>query len=136
MHWERGWLWESSMVTSWTHVGMMSCKLLKQLPLTTELLQPHWSINHFQCVIISTGSLELIYISLEFRLLWAVQLKSCLPLLRIWYFNFLGQRRAADKIKQFCESGLNCVVETDKHNKMRTMYSKLLLLVMSLKKQT
>ena len=25
-------------------------------------------------------------------------------------------------IKQFCESGLSCVVETNKHNKIGTMY--------------
>ena len=60
------------------------------------LLQPHSSVNHYQCVIVRTGSLELIYISLEFRLLWAVQLTSRLPLLKICYFNFLGQGRAAD----------------------------------------
>ena len=38
------------------------------------LLQPHWFVNYFQCVIIRAGSLELIYI----KWLWAAQPKSCL----------------------------------------------------------
>ena len=33
---------------------------------------------------------------MEFRLLWAVQLKSCLPLSKSCYFNVLGQGQAAD----------------------------------------
>ena len=109
---------------------MMSCSCLKHLSLTTELnaicykgfyQQPH-CINHFQCVSVRPGSLELIYINLEFRWLRVVQLKSWLPLSKICYFDFLGQGRAADANQTICESGLSCVVETNKHNKIRTMY--------------
>ena len=38
------------------------------------LLQPLWFISYIQCVIITPGSLELIYI----RWLWAAQRKTCL----------------------------------------------------------
>ena len=73
---------------------------------------------------------------MEFRLLWAVQLKSCLPLSKSCYFNVLGQGKQLMQIKQFCESDLSCVMKTDKLNKVRTMYSKLILQGISLKKET
>ena len=46
------------------------------------LWQPHWFINYFQCIIITSRSLELIYI----RWLWAVQRKLCLFALKSLLF--------------------------------------------------
>ena len=40
------------------------------------------------------------------------------------------------QIKQFLQKWLRCVVETNKHNKIRTMNSKLILEVICLKRVT
>ena len=60
------------------------------------------SIYYFQYVIIRTGSLELIYISLEFRWLWAAQLKSRFPAFKIFYLDFLAQGRNFVKVAKLC----------------------------------
>ena len=67
--------------------------------------------------------LDLIYISLEFRWLWAAQSKSRFPTFKHFLCLFFYDRSGQlTRIKQFCESGLSCNVEMDKQNKIRAMY--------------
>ena len=101
------------------------------------LLQLYWSINYFQFVIIRTGSLELIPIGLDFQWLWAAQLKSHLPAFKnLLFLIFWDRGGATDANQTILQKWLSCVVETNKHNKIKTMYSKLILQVICLKRET